>query len=79
MSELRGFILRQEVLHLYRALLRASKGAADAGTRVELRGEIRRQFDAQRVQQGDQAAVRVLLSDGKQKLKMLRETLAMQT
>lgn len=35
MSELRGFILRQEVLHLYRALLRASKGAADAGTRGE--------------------------------------------
>lgn len=48
-------------------------------TAVELRGEIRRQFDAQRVQQGDQAAVRFLLSDGKQKLKMLRETLAMQT
>jgi hypothetical protein len=35
MSELRGFILRTEVLHLYRRLLRMSKGAHDAAARGE--------------------------------------------
>jgi len=32
-AELKGFILRQEVLHLYRQLLRVSKGAQDPASR----------------------------------------------
>ncbi|KAL4444149.1 hypothetical protein ABPG75_011886 [Micractinium tetrahymenae] len=76
-AELRSFILRQEVLHLYRAMLRVSKGASDLSSRDELRREIRRQFD---VHSGkcDQAAVRFLLSDGRLKLKQLGEMLGMQ-
>ncbi|KAI3427060.1 hypothetical protein D9Q98_007000 [Chlorella vulgaris] len=77
MSELRGFILRTEVLHLYRRLLRMSKGAHDAAARDELRGEIRRQFELQRPQK-DQHTVRFLLSDGRLKLKQLGEMLGMQ-
>lgn len=101
--DLRAFILRSEVLHLYRHLLRAAKGAQDTASRgaprtcgccrrrparnalskacpdcsclnpsrsprpsppaAELRGEIRRQFEAQRWQQ-EPTAIRFLLSDG---------------
>jgi len=45
---------------------------------VELRGEIRRQFEAHR-SKADLAAVRFLLSDGRLKLKQLGEMLGMQT
>ncbi|PRW50970.1 LYR family of Fe S cluster biogenesis [Chlorella sorokiniana] len=76
--DLKAFILRSEVLHLYRQLLRAAKGAQNAGSRAELRGEIRRQFDAQRGRQ-EPEAIRFLLSDGKLKLKQLGEMLGMQT
>ncbi|KAI7836757.1 hypothetical protein COHA_009395 [Chlorella ohadii] len=76
--DLKAFILRSEVLHLYRHLLRAAKGAQDTGARAELRGEIRRQFEAQRSRQ-EPEAIRFLLSDGKLKLKQLGEMLGMQT
>ncbi len=32
-AELRGFILRQEVLHLYRAMMRLSKAASNQASR----------------------------------------------
>lgn len=44
---------------------------------AELRGEIRRQFEAHRAKR-EHSAVRFLLSDGKLKLKQLGEMLGMQ-
>ncbi|EFN56806.1 hypothetical protein CHLNCDRAFT_144331 [Chlorella variabilis] len=66
-----------QVLHLYRQLLRVTKGARDPAARAELRHEIRQQFDAHRGPQ-EQHSVRFLLSDGRLKLKQLGEMLGMQ-
>jgi hypothetical protein len=76
MSEsLRGFVLRGEVLKLYRSFLRTAQKAPPAA-QGEVREQIRQGFEAHRGET-DNYARKYLLSDGRAQLKQLRETLLM--
>ena len=69
--DLQHFIVRAEVLSLMRKALRlVSKAPPES--KLELRAEIRRCFEASR-HVTDRVTVKHLLSDGRLKLKTLRE------
>lgn len=75
--DLQHFIVRAEVLSLLRKALRvASKAPIES--RGELRSEIRRCFEQSR-NVADRVTVKHLLSDGRLKLKTLREMFWMST
>lgn len=75
--DLQAFIVRGQVLSLMRQLIRATRNAP-TDTRAELRGEIRRFFE-QATGHTDRVTVKHLLSDGRIKLKMLKEMVGLTT
>ena len=75
--DLQGFIVRGQVLSLMRQLIRAARNAP-SDARAELRAEIRRCFE-QAKGHADRVTVKHLLSDGRLKLKMLKEMVGFTT
>jgi len=75
--DLQAFIVRGQVLSLMRQLIRATRNAP-TDTRAELRCEIRRCFE-QATGHTDRVTVKHLLSDGRIKLKMLKEMVGLTT
>ncbi|WZN61291.1 hypothetical protein HKI87_04g28260 [Chloropicon roscoffensis] len=71
--DLKRFILRGQVLSLYREALRTVR-VAPAHLRDELRRQVRGEFVANE-SQADQVQIRYLLSEGKRKIKELDEML----
>jgi len=69
--DLSHFVIKGQVLSLFRKALRVA-AAAPPDTRRELTVEIRHQFEVSR-KQADSYTVKHLLSDGRVKLKMLKE------
>ncbi|GAQ84308.1 hypothetical protein KFL_001840070 [Klebsormidium nitens] len=72
--DLRSFILRSQVLGLYRDALRAAR-QAPLESRAELRQQVRNEFETFRHER-DPQAIRFFLSDGLQKLKDLKGMLS---
>lgn len=74
-SSLKAFVLRKEVITLYRNFCKAVRQAPDH-TRGDLKEQIRGGFELHRGVK-DLYAVKYYLSDGRVQLKMLREMMAM--
>ncbi|XP_078448237.1 LYR family of Fe/S cluster biogenesis protein [Wolffia australiana] len=74
--DLRHFLLRAKVLKLYREALRAAR-MAPPHARAELASTIREEMECNR-RLDDPQKIRFLLSEGKQRLKGLKEMLEMQ-
>ncbi|KIY95694.1 hypothetical protein MNEG_12268 [Monoraphidium neglectum] len=79
-SELGLFILRSQVLALYRSFIRTCR-QIPASNRGEVMSEVRREFRSQQdpSKPRDAYAVKYLLSDGRTKLKMLQEMIGFRT
>lgn len=71
-AELHKFILRGQVVSLYRSYIRALRESIDDKTKGELKKEIRREFEAHRGAT-DFFTIKYLLSDGRTRLKQLHE------
>ncbi|GMH40347.1 hypothetical protein BSKO_08251 [Bryopsis sp. KO-2023] len=69
-ADLRTFILRGEVIRLYRGFLREAR-RFPADTKGDILGQIRHQFDINRGA-FDPYAIKYLLSDGRAQLKSLK-------
>ena len=71
---LRDFLARTQALSAFRALLRATNrlhpGTANERERIDLRNEIRKQFERNRNEQ-DPATIRYLLAEARDSLKFL--------
>lgn len=74
-SSLKAFILRNEVIGLYRNFLKAVRKAPEH-TRGDLKQQIRADFDRHRNAE-DLYSVKYHLSDGRVQLKQLQEMMAM--
>eukprot|EP00775_Hariotina_reticulata_P001484 gene1484-1824_t len=72
-AELQRFVLRSQVISLYRKFIRAAK-TLPGNVRGEVLAEVRREFE---LQQGKQEPydIKYTLSDGRSRLKMLRESI----
>jgi hypothetical protein len=73
-NELQAWIFRSQALSLYRTYLRSIRDVP-RDVRGEVAQEIRRQFEASRTAPKDVHTLKHLLSDGRMKLKQLRDTL----
>lgn len=71
-NELQRFILRGQVIGLYRNCWRALRQAPDATTRAELQREVRREFE-QHKYATEFYTIKYLISDGRTRLKQLHE------
>ncbi|PIA56725.1 hypothetical protein AQUCO_00700819v1 [Aquilegia coerulea] len=74
--DLQAFIVRSQVLKLYRQALRISR-RAPSHSKDELRHEIRQEMEKNR-HCNDKQRIRFLISEGKERLKTLDEMLDMQ-
>ncbi|XP_065846910.1 uncharacterized protein [Euphorbia lathyris] len=74
--DLQEFIIRAQVLKLYRQALRIARRAPNH-SRVELKQTIRQEMENNRNCK-DKQRIRFLISEGKERLKCLDETLDMQ-
>ncbi|XP_050067673.1 LYR motif-containing protein 2 [Anopheles maculipalpis] len=71
---LKQFMLRQEVLKLYRSIFRTIRQVPDASSRRELREWARADFRSNR-NQTDELAIKMLLQHGNRNLKELQTSL----
>lgn len=76
-GELKRFLLRVEVVRLYRSCLRASRSVPPGSGRDGLVEKIQREFE-QHKGVTDAYTIKYLLSDGRTRLKQLEEMLGMQ-
>lgn len=76
-GELKAFLLRVEVVRLYRSCLRASRLVPPGSGRDGLVAEIQREFGLHKGVT-DAYTIKYLLSDGRTRLKQLEEMLGMQ-
>uniref|UniRef100_A0A383VL90 Complex 1 LYR protein domain-containing protein n=1 Tax=Tetradesmus obliquus TaxID=3088 RepID=A0A383VL90_TETOB len=73
MAELQKFVLRSQVISLYRKFIRAAR-SLPAGNKEDVLSEVRREFELQR----EKAApydIKYALSDGRTRLRMLEEAI----
>ncbi|CAG5129589.1 unnamed protein product [Candidula unifasciata] len=73
---LRQFMLRSEVLRLYREMLRLTYRVADVDQRKHLQQWIRRDFELNK-HHTDEEVIRMMLSKGKLSLRELEQTVMM--
>ncbi|CAD7088305.1 unnamed protein product [Hermetia illucens] len=73
---LKQFMLRQEVLKLYREIFRCIRQVPDAATRAELKSWARHDFRANQ-HQSDESAIKILIGHGRKSLTELRNSLAL--
>ncbi|KAH8256695.1 hypothetical protein KR038_009547 [Drosophila bunnanda] len=71
---LKQFMLRQEVLKLYREIFRTIRQVPDKSSQAELRSWARHDFQANR-HQGDEVAIKMLIQHGRRSLTELRTSL----
>mmetsp|Transcript_26463 Transcript_26463/g.43312 ORF Transcript_26463/g.43312 Transcript_26463/m.43312 type:complete len:83 (-) Transcript_26463:229-477(-) len=69
---LKRFILRTEVLRLYREALSVARLAPDTSTKQEIQSEVRNQFRMHLTEDREEQ-IKYLLSDGRTKIKKLAE------
>ncbi|XP_013099937.1 LYR motif-containing protein 2 [Stomoxys calcitrans] len=73
---LKQFMLRQEVLKLYRDIFRTIKLVPDANSQHELRTWARHDFRANK-QQNDEVAIKMLINYGRRSLTELKTSLSL--
>ncbi|EDV37355.1 uncharacterized protein Dana_GF11459 [Drosophila ananassae] len=71
---LKQFMLRQEVLKLYRDIFRTIRQVPDKNSQLELRAWARHDFETNR-NQNDEVAIKMLLQHGRRSLTELRTSL----
>lgn len=76
MSELQLFILRAEAIKLYRQYLRLLRQAPPSA-RVEVQKQVRHEFDQAKRLPAEPYSIKYALSDGRARLKQLRDMLAL--
>ncbi|KAH8290388.1 hypothetical protein KR054_002515 [Drosophila jambulina] len=71
---LKQFMLRQEVLKLYREIFRTIRQVPDKSSQAELRAWARHDFQTNR-NQSDEVAIKMLIQHGRRSLTELRTSL----
>ncbi|XP_016930540.3 LYR motif-containing protein 2 [Drosophila suzukii] len=71
---LKQFMLRQEVLKLYREIFRTIRQVPDKNSQLELRSWARHDFETNR-NQTDEVAIKMLIQHGRRSLTELRTSL----
>ncbi|EDV56428.1 LYR motif-containing protein 2 [Drosophila erecta] len=71
---LKQFMLRQEVLKLYREIFRTIRQVPDKNSQLELKSWARHDFQTNR-HQSDEVAIKMLLQHGRRSLTELRTSL----
>ncbi|CAB3246788.1 unnamed protein product [Arctia plantaginis] len=73
---LKQFLLRQEVLKLYRDIFRTLRKVKDEGTRAELKEWARSDF-RNNMHHNDETTIKAMLNHGKKSLKDLQNSMAL--